>query len=67
MKIKNTQKFLNGIAYKKTGTIFCGKTGIKYLKSPFQVTKKYTHNHKHKELLQVHEIELWCSMPVLQP
>jgi hypothetical protein len=52
---------LNGIAYNpKTGTIFVtGKTGIKYLKSPFLSNqKKYDYiNHKHK-LLQVREIGL---------
>jgi hypothetical protein len=41
MKIKKPHEVFEGIAYNpKTGTIFCGKTGIKYLKSP-QVTKKY--------------------------
>jgi hypothetical protein len=45
---------LNGIAYNpKTGTIFVtGKTGIKYLKSPFLSNKKkYDYiNHKHKRI-----------------
>jgi glutamine cyclotransferase len=37
-----TAEVLNGIAYNpKTGTIFVtGKTGIKYLKSPFLSNKK---------------------------
>jgi hypothetical protein len=53
---------LNGIAYNpKTGTIFVtGKTGIKYLKSPFLSNKKSmtTLIINIKELLQVREIGL---------
>jgi glutamine cyclotransferase len=39
---KTTAEVLNGIAYNpKTGTIFVtGKTGIKYLKSPFLSNQK---------------------------